>query len=72
MGDLLDELLFTAEEAAAEVGVKVPTIWSWVNRGYLRPAGTRGKHRLYRLSDVFEAEKERKRKHRRRPNGEAA
>lgn len=65
-GDIFDEPLFTAEEAAAEVGVKAATIYVWVHRGHLVPAGTRGKHRLFRLSDVFEAERTRDRKRRKK------
>ena len=65
-GDLLDELLFTAEEAADQVGVKVATIYVWVHRGALSPAGTRGKHKLYRLADVFKAEATRDRKRRKK------
>jgi excisionase family DNA binding protein len=65
-GDLLDELLFTADEAAEEVGVAVATIYVWVHRGHLAPAGTRGKHKLYRLADVFKAEATRDRSRRKR------
>ncbi|TDD54570.1 DNA-binding protein [Nonomuraea terrae] len=66
-GDILDDPLFTAEEAAEEVGVKVATIYVWVHRGHLTPAGTRGKHKLFRLGDVFAAESTRDRKRRKRP-----
>ncbi|GGS87574.1 hypothetical protein GCM10010156_52590 [Planobispora rosea] len=61
--------LWTAEEAAAEVGVEVATIYNWVRRGYLTHAGTRGRRKLFRLADVFACEKNRKRKHRRRSLG---
>lgn len=65
-GDLLDEELFTAEEAAVEVNVKPSTIYVWVHRGHLTPVGTRGKHHLFRLSDVFKAESTRDRKRRKK------
>ncbi|MGW4406536.1 helix-turn-helix domain-containing protein [Nonomuraea sp. NPDC004702] len=65
-GDIFDELLFTAEEAAEQVGVKVATIYTWVHRGALAPAGTRGKHKLFRLADVFKAEATRDRSRRKR------
>jgi predicted site-specific integrase-resolvase len=65
-GDIFDEPLFTAEEAAAEVGMKAATIYVWVHRGYLIPAGTRGKHKLFRLADVFAAEASRDRRRRKR------
>jgi excisionase family DNA binding protein len=61
-----DEDLWTAEDAAEQVGVKPQTIYVWVSRGYLRPAGTHGRHRLFRLADVFEVEATRKRAHRRK------
>ncbi|MDX6362036.1 MAG: hypothetical protein QOC85_1039, partial [Streptomyces sp.] len=48
--------LITAELAADEVGVTPATIRKWVQRGHLRPAGTEGRRRLYRLEDVFAAE----------------
>ena len=62
----MTEQLWTAEEAAAEVGVEVATIYVWTHRGFLTPAGKRGRLNLYRLDDVFTCEKTRKRKHRRR------
>ncbi|MFF1447879.1 MerR family DNA-binding transcriptional regulator [Streptomyces sp. NPDC058274] len=49
--------LITAELAADEVGVTPATIRKWVQRGHLRPAGTEGRRRLYRLEDVFAAER---------------
>lgn len=52
--------LYTAEEAADEVGVAVTTIYTWVHRGYLTHAGKRGRRKLFRLSDVFECEKTRR------------
>lgn len=59
--------LFTAEEAAAEVGIETQTIYTWVSRGCLKPETKRGRHNLYLLADVFEAEKTRQHKHRKRP-----
>jgi excisionase family DNA binding protein len=64
--NVLDEDLWTAEEAAEQVGMKVATIYVWVHRGHLRPAGTRGKHKLFRLDDVFKAESTRDRKRRKK------
>lgn len=64
---MIGDPLFTAEEAAEQVGVKVATIYVWVHRGHLTPAGTRGKHKLFRLNDVFKAEATRDRKRRKRP-----
>jgi predicted site-specific integrase-resolvase len=62
------EPLFTAEEAAAEVGMERDTIYTWVARGYLSPVPgrKRGRFKLYRLDDVFECEKSRQREHRRK------
>jgi DNA-binding transcriptional MerR regulator len=47
----------TSELAAAEAGVTSATIRKWVQRGHLRPAGTQGRRQLYRLEDVFAAER---------------
>lgn len=58
--------LYTAEEAAEEVGVSVGTIHVWRHRGFLEPSGKRGRFLLYRLADVFRAEASRKREHRRK------
>ncbi|MFI6477376.1 helix-turn-helix domain-containing protein [Nonomuraea sp. NPDC050663] len=60
------DTLFTAEEAAAEVGVARQTIYVWVNRGYLKHAAKQGHLKLFRLEDVFEAEKSRDRSRRRK------
>lgn len=49
--------LITAELAADEAGVSPATIRKWVQRGHLPPAGTQGRRRLYRLEDVFAAER---------------
>jgi hypothetical protein len=46
--------------------MKPQTIYVWVSRGHLRPAGTRGRYKLFRLADVFEAEATRDRKRRKR------
>ena len=62
----MTEQLWTAEEIAAEVGVEVATIYTWVRRGHLHHAGKRGHHKLFRLADAFEAERTRNRKHRKR------
>lgn len=62
----MTEDLWTAEEAAAEVGVAKQTIYVWVARGYLTHAGKRGKYKLFKLSDVLEAEKSRSHQHRKR------
>ncbi|MEV4672181.1 helix-turn-helix domain-containing protein [Actinomadura sp. NPDC049382] len=51
--------LYTAAEAADEVGVSVNTVYSWVRRKHLVHAGKRGRAKLFRLSDVFECEKTR-------------
>ncbi|MCZ4506869.1 helix-turn-helix domain-containing protein [Streptomyces sp. ActVer] len=49
--------LITAQLAADEAGVTTATIRKWVQRGHLRPAGTQGRRRLFRLEDVFAAER---------------
>jgi len=49
--------LITAELAAGEAGVTTATIRKWVQRGHLRPAGAQGRRRLFRLEDVFAAER---------------
>lgn len=43
--------------AAAEVGVAPATLRKWVQLGRLRTAGKQGRHLLYRLEDVFAAER---------------
>ncbi|MEV7969017.1 helix-turn-helix domain-containing protein [Sphaerisporangium sp. NPDC088356] len=63
---MTEEELFTAEEAAEEVGMSPATIHTWTARGFLTPAGKRGRFNVYRLADVFAAERGRKRKHRRK------
>lgn len=64
----MEEVLYTAEEAAEEVGVSKSAIYVWTNRGYLEPAKKEGRFNKYRLSDVFAAEKGRDRKFRRKDN----
>lgn len=64
----LDEL-WTAEEAAEQVGVTAAAIYTWVRRGALASAGKRGRYKLFRLDDVFACEAGRKRKHRRKLQG---
>ena len=61
---------YTAAEAAEEIGIATATIYSWVHRGYLKPAKKRGHLKLFRLADVFAAEAARERKHR-HPNHQA-
>ncbi|WP_329426859.1 helix-turn-helix domain-containing protein [Streptosporangium sp. NBC_01495] len=63
------EEMWTAEEAAAEVGMATTTIYTWTARGFLKPAGKRGRFNLYRLADVFEVEKNRAYQHRRGSSG---
>lgn len=62
---MTDEL-FTAAEAAEEVGVERSTIYAWVHRGLLTHAGKRGHEKLFRISEVFAVEATRDRKKRRR------
>lgn len=49
--------LLTGALAALEVGVSAATIRKWVQRGDLRPAGKQGRAMLFRLEDVFAAER---------------
>lgn len=64
----LNEDLWTADEAAEQLGVSVNTIYAWVNRGALTPDpdAKRGRRNLFQPSAVFEAERSRKAKHRRK------
>ncbi|MFE9398186.1 hypothetical protein [Streptomyces flavidovirens] len=48
--------------AAQEAGVAPATIRKWVQLGRLAPAGQRGRAQLYRLEDVFAAERTARRK----------
>jgi hypothetical protein len=43
--------------AAQEVGVTPATIRKWVQLGRLKPAGKAGRAQLFRLEDVFAAER---------------
>lgn len=43
--------------AAREVGVSPATIRKWVQLGRLAPAGTVGRAQVFRLEDVFAAER---------------
>ncbi|MET7514210.1 MerR family transcriptional regulator [Streptomyces sp. NPDC005480] len=47
----------TGDLAATEAGVAPATIRKWVQLGHLRTAGRQGRRRLYRLEDVFAAER---------------
>ncbi|MFF2504165.1 helix-turn-helix domain-containing protein [Streptomyces sp. NPDC058067] len=49
--------LITGDLAAAETGVTPATIRKWVQRGHLASAGQQGRALLYRLEDVFAAER---------------
>ncbi|MEU3598806.1 hypothetical protein ABZ714_08760 [Streptomyces sp. NPDC006798] len=49
--------LITGALAATEAGVVPATIRKWVQLGHLAPAGRRGRAGLYRLADVFAAER---------------
>lgn len=63
------DILYTADQAAAEVGIERQTIYVWVSRGSLRPVPgvKRGRSHLFRLEDVFAAEKTRDHARRRKP-----
>ncbi|MFE9258967.1 hypothetical protein [Streptomyces sp. NPDC006879] len=49
--------LINAALAATEAGVVPATIRKWVQHGHLTPAGRQGRALLYRLEDVFAAER---------------
>ncbi|MFE7571482.1 helix-turn-helix domain-containing protein [Streptomyces sp. NPDC057539] len=49
--------LITGDLAASEAGVSPATIRKWVQRGHLATAGRQGRRSLYRLEDVFAAER---------------
>ncbi|MER5970259.1 helix-turn-helix domain-containing protein [Streptomyces sp. NPDC002055] len=57
--------LLTGALAALEVEVSAATIRKWVQQGHLRPAGRRGRAQLFRLEDVFAAERLTRRGHER-------
>ncbi|MEV3992053.1 hypothetical protein AB0J57_24380 [Streptomyces sp. NPDC049837] len=59
--------LVTGHLAAQEAGVMPTTIRKWVQLGHLAPVGRQGRAQLYRLEDVFAAERSTRRKP--RPNG---
>ncbi|MEU7280426.1 hypothetical protein AB0A69_16805 [Streptomyces sp. NPDC045431] len=54
--------LVTGQLAAQEAGVVPTTIRKWVQLGHLSPAGRQGRAQLYRLEDVFAAERSARRK----------
>lgn len=58
--------LVTGALAAQEAGVVPATIRKWVQLGHLRPSGQQGRGHLYRLEDVFAAERATRRAPRRR------
>jgi hypothetical protein len=58
--------LVTSALAAQEAGVVPATIRKWVQLGHLRPSGHQGRSHLYRLEDVFAAERATRRAPRRR------
>jgi predicted site-specific integrase-resolvase len=49
--------LVTGPIAATEAGVATATIRKWVQLGHLTAAARQGKKHLYRLEDVFAAER---------------
>ncbi|ARF74594.1 hypothetical protein B7C62_21955 [Kitasatospora albolonga] len=49
--------LITGVLAAQEVAVAPATIRKWVQLGRLTPAGRQGRAQLFRLEDVFAAER---------------
>jgi len=49
--------LLTGALAAHEAGVAPATIRKWVQLGHLAPAGKQGRAQLFRLEDVFAAER---------------
>jgi hypothetical protein len=53
----LGAALVTGPIAADEVMVAPATIRKWVQLGHLAPAGHRGRALLFRLEDVFAAER---------------
>lgn len=61
----VDEL-YTADQAATATGFSRQAIYNWVSRGYLKHATKQGRTKLFRLEDVFDAEKNRDRTRRRR------
>ncbi|MFD3931284.1 hypothetical protein [Streptomyces sp. NPDC058614] len=49
--------LVTGAAAAAEAGVAPATVRKWVQLGHLAAAGRQGRTHLFRLEDVFAAER---------------
>ncbi|MDX2648666.1 hypothetical protein PV341_34865 [Streptomyces sp. PA03-1a] len=49
--------LINGESAARETGVVPATVRKWVQLGHLAAAGRSGRASLYRLEDVFAAER---------------
>ncbi|MDG4857689.1 hypothetical protein P8605_05885 [Streptomyces sp. T-3] len=49
--------LVTGDLAATEVAVSPATIRKWVQLGHLMAAGRQGRRAMYRLEDVFAAER---------------
>ncbi|MEU2513090.1 hypothetical protein [Streptomyces syringium] len=58
--------LVTTAMAAEEAAVVPDTIRKWVQLKHLTPAGRRGRSHLFRLEDVFAAERATRRTHERR------
>lgn len=58
--------LVTGTLAAQEAGVVPATIRKWAQLGHLRPSGQQGRSHLYRLEDVFAAERATRRAPRRK------
>ncbi|MEC4016409.1 hypothetical protein [Streptomyces sp. H27-D2] len=54
--------LITATLAATEVAVAPSTIRKWVQLKHLVPAGKQGRSQLFRLEDVFAAERHTRRR----------
>ncbi|MER8059146.1 MULTISPECIES: hypothetical protein [unclassified Streptomyces] len=57
MNDCSLPALIPAPLAAQEAAVAPATIRKWVQLGHLRPAGKSGRAHLFRLEDVFRAER---------------
>lgn len=57
--------LITGTMAAREAGVAAGTVRKWVQLGHLAPAGRKGRAHLFRLEDVFAAERATRRAHER-------
>ncbi|WP_372408343.1 hypothetical protein [Streptomyces luteireticuli] len=55
--------LITTAMAAREAAVSPDVIYKWVQLGHLNPAGRQGRSSLYRLEDVFAAERATRRPH---------